>query len=340
MRASREPLTNQHGGALLTVLWLSAALSAIAFTVATRVRSETDHVANSADGLRAWYLATGAVERGIQWMMWGWTSQYNNSDGSSKYWAPNMPRMNMSFPSGDAVVEMIPESSKLNVNTASPDDLQRLITVISGDPARAREIAAAVVDWRSPPQDSDFDSFYLSLDSPFHARHASFQEIEELMLVKGITAELFYGNYVPDSNGRLYASGGLRDCLSVWGGNGPFDINSVSPALMRALGVSPEVAQAVVARRQAGPFKNIAEARDLGADSGRLGIGGNYIWTLRATARLRRQDGSPSDVVRTAAAVVKLVDARQYYMEPVHVLRWYDDAWSQSAIAPPGAVHP
>src|SRR5580698_6584848 len=70
-RFPNTSLKDRRGSALLAVLWLSAALAAIAFSVSTSVRSETDRVASAADGLRAWYLATGSVERGIQWMCWG-----------------------------------------------------------------------------------------------------------------------------------------------------------------------------------------------------------------------------------------------------------------------------
>jgi hypothetical protein len=62
-------------------------------------------------------------------------------------------------------------------------------------------------------------------------------------------------------------------------------------------------------------------------------VGGNSIWTLRGTARLRSPDERPSEVVRSAGAVVKFVDQRTY-ATPVHILRWYDDAWSQEAVAP------
>ncbi len=62
---------SEKGGALLTVLWLAAALSAIALSLAASVRAEIEHSSATADGLRAAYLATGAVERGIQWMLWG-----------------------------------------------------------------------------------------------------------------------------------------------------------------------------------------------------------------------------------------------------------------------------
>ena len=75
------------------------------------------------------------------------------------------------------------------------------------------------------------------------------------------------------------------------------------------------------------------EVSAMGVPAGRMRVGGNLIWTLRASARLKRPDGTPSEVVRTASATVKLLDPRGFAI-PVHILRWYDDAWSESAVAP------
>ncbi len=329
--------SGRRGSALLTVLWLSACLAAIAFSVSSSVRAETDRVEASSNGLRAWYLATGAVERGIQWMVWGDT--YRNPDGSPKYWQFGMPRMNMTFPSGSAVVEMIPESAKLDINHASADDLMKVVAAVSGNADRAMQITEAILDWRGGSPGSQFDQYYLSISPTFRARHASFQEIEELLFVRGMTPELFYGNFVADGQGALYASGGLRDCLSVWGSMGPFDANSMSPALMAAVGAPPDGVAGIVARRKVQPFKNLNEVGAMGVPTGRMRIGGNLIWTLRASSRLKRPDGLPSDVVRTASATVKLLDPKLFAI-PVHVLRWYDDAWSENAIAPPSATVP
>jgi len=323
--------SNRRGSALLTVLWLSACLAAIAFSVSSSVRSETDRVEASSNGLRAWYLATGAVERGIQWMLWG--EAFRNPDGSPRFWQFGAPRMNMAFPSGTAVVEMIPESSKLDINHANPNDLVKVITAVSGDAIRAQEITGAILDWRGGSLGSAYDQYYFNISPTFRARHASFQEIEELLFVRGMTPELFYGNYVADNEGALYASGGLRDCLSVWGSLGPFDVNSVSPALMASIGVPPGGIAAIVARRKVAPFRNMNEVNAMGIPAPRMRVGGNLIWTLRASSRLKRPDGTPSETVRTASATVKLLDPRGFAI-PVHILRWYDDAWSESAVAP------
>jgi general secretion pathway protein K len=319
-----------RGGALLAVLWMSASLAAIALSLASTVRSETGRAETNSDGLRAWYLATGSVERGIQWMMWG--PDYRNPDGSPRFWEPNTPRMFVTYPSGEAVIEMIPEMSKLNINSASPNDLLRLVTVLAGNPAQAARVVEGILEWRGS---GSRDQPVLVPAQTFQPRRASFEEIEELLLVPGVTPELFYGNYVPDTEGRLYAQGGLRDCLSVWGSNGPFDVNTASPALLEAFGVPRPAIRSILERRAVRPFRNMGDVREFGVPGGRFGLGGNLVWTLRATARLRRPDGSPSEAVRTASAVVKLLDRREYFQNPVHVLRYYDDAWSQFALTPP-----
>ena len=183
-----------RGGALLAVLWLTAALSAIAFSLATTIRAETDRVSTNSDGVRAYYLAAGSVERAVTWM--SWTGQ-SNPDGSPKYFAPGMPGFRYSYPTGEVFVELIPEASKLNVNTATREDLLRLVLVVGAEPGRAETIAAAIIDWRTPinpQQGGAFDQVYLSRSQSFRAPHASFEEIEELALVQGMTQELFHGS--------------------------------------------------------------------------------------------------------------------------------------------------
>jgi general secretion pathway protein K len=333
-RGANPPGHGERGSALIAVLWMSAALAAIAFSVSSTVRSETDRVATNADGLRTYYLASGSIERGVQWVMWG--GDYRNLDGSPAYWEPNLPRMTMHYPSGDAVVEMIPESSKLNINLAPSDELYRVALAVSGDPARAAQIAQGMIEWRSPGAAASPPS--LDLGPTFQPRHASFEEIEELLLVHGMTPEIYYGNFIADADGRLYARGGMRDCLSVWGSSGPFDINSASPALMEAVGVAPDTVTQIVKLRSLRPILSMGDAAAAGGPFPNLSVGGNVIWTLRATARLRRPDGTPSDTVRTSSATIKILDRRRNYQMPVHVLRYYDDAWSQFAVTPPGPL--
>jgi general secretion pathway protein K len=328
MKTSRSP---EKGGALLTVLWVSAALAAIAFSVSMSIRAETDRAGTAADGLRAMYLATGSVDRAVQWLLWG--------TGSDRFFDyrrySDKPRLTFSYPSGEVVVEMTPETAKLDINHVSGDDLLRLVTAVSGDSVHAREITEGILGWRGGGSGADTPA----QGSTFQPRRASFEEIEELLLVRGMTPEMYYGNYVAEGDGRLSPRGGLRDSLSVWGSLGPFDANGASPALLEALGASPGAIAQLVRRRAQQPFHNLAEVAALGIPIDRLNVGLEHlIWNIRATARLRRPDGSPSEVVRSASAVAKLVlPPRNRPFDPrrLRVLRFYEDAWSEFAAAPP-----
>jgi general secretion pathway protein K len=327
---TNSPRSRQSGSALLAVLWLAAGLAAIGISVSATVRGETERVATAEDSLKAYYLASGGVERAALDLLW--QPQLPPEKRAIPLYATEVV---YPFPTGMVRVEIIPETSKADVNNASPELLYRIALAVTGDDARAREIAEAIVDWRIPsPQATAFDQYYSSLVPSFLAAHSSIREIEELLLVKGVTPDIFYGSYAleegsaPAGAARLAARPGLMDCLSVFG-TSAVDLNTVSPALLAALGLDPGTIAAIVARRQEQPFKP-NELTIVQEVNGKFGIGfrigGNTIFTLRATARLRQADGRFSDVRRTVGAMVKYMPSG--YDSPLHILRWYDTAWS------------
>jgi len=238
------------------------------------------------------------------------------------------------FPSGSVRVEILPEAAKLDVNNVPAMDLYRLALALGLDPERAQQISAAIDDWRhAAPDGSLFDPFYLSQVPSFRPPHASIQEIEELLLVRGVTTDLFYGTYVPvaDQAGgrRLVRRDGLVDCLSVYGARDRVDANTAAPAVLAAVGLSPGAINALLERRRFAPLtqQQLGEfVQAIGPGGDRLRVEGNSIVTLRATARLRLQDGKLSDLKRTVAAQVKYMPSGSDL--PYHTLRWYDTAWS------------
>jgi general secretion pathway protein K len=317
---SRDRRRVVRGSALLAVLWLAAALSAIAFSVANTVRAETERTSAEVDALRSYYLAIGAIDRAILWIQWGPT--HRNPDGTPRYYQSPMPALQFNFPTGTATTEIIPETSKLNVNGAPPAELLRLLLALGAPPDQAELVVQGIVDWRtSSPGGSftQFDQYYLSLTPSFRARHASFQEIEEL----------FYGSYTKDDQGRLIPRAGLRDCLSVYGSTSSMDANTVQPAVMQAIGISPEVATAIVNLRHAAPLRDTGPLTPFsggGPGMGRLALNPSPIVTLRATARVRLANGQLSDLRRSVSAMVKFLGPE--WNPPFHVMRWYDNAAS------------
>ena len=322
----KTPTTNK-GAALLAVLWLAAALSAIAFTLANTVRGEIERSSTDADGLKAYYLAEGAIDRMLVYIELG--PAFVGPDGEPRFQQGIGRVIRLDFPTGVVRAEYVPENSKLNVNFATPPELTTLLLALGVNPNQAPAIVAGILDWRAGTPGgsfSEFDQYYLSLTPSFRARHASLQEIEELLLVQGITPDLFYGSYTRDADGRLIPHAGLRDCLSVYGSLGVLDVNNVTPEVMVAVGVTPDTAAAIVALRKIAPIANVAQLAPFnngGRGMARLGMTNGSIVTLRATAQLRLPNGQLSDLHRTVSAMVKLLGPD--WNPPFHIMRWYDN---------------
>lgn len=355
MDNNRRALKTNQGTALLAVLWLAAGLSAIALTIANTIRGETERSSTESDGLKAYYLAAGAIDRMLLYLEMPSSSRQPGSqrrgglqqsgsvlDPSQAFALQDFTRLlPLDFPTGVVVGELIPENSKLDVNTANPRDLLNLVVALGQDPVRAEQTVAGILDWRGSSRGgslTEFDQYYLSLTPSFQARHASFEEIEELLLVRGVTPDLFYGSYTRDAQGQLVPHAGLRDCLSVYGSTSGFDVNTVEPAVMQAIGIPADVAAAIYAMRKVAPIRNLNQLAPFRSSSpgvGRLAmeslaINHGFALTLRATAQLKLSNGQLSDLRRTVSELVMFLDPESERFKPgqppYHVLRWYQNA--------------
>jgi len=317
----------RRGSALLAVLWLSAALAAIGFSVANTVRGETERTSTSLDALRSYYLAVAGIERGSLELLW------SVMNPGSRMLPAGVTTATYHFATGDVRLEILPEAGKLDINHSPVEQLFRLGLALGLEPGRAQEVSAAIDDWRRPVSEGSlFDLYYSSLAPSFRAPHSSFKEIEELLQVKGVTPDIFYGTYVPAAEGaggpRLVWHAGLADCLTVYGSGNRIDVNSAQPAVLMAVGVPPGAVAAIVQRRQAAAILESQIGEFLGSlgVQAPLRVGGNSIVTMRATAQLRLDGGKLSDLKRTVAAQVKYMPSG--FDAPIHILRWYDTAWS------------
>jgi general secretion pathway protein K len=294
------------------------------------VRGETERASTDMDGARGYYLAAGAMERASMELLW------SASAPSDRRLVPlGASHVDYVFPGGVVRVDIFPETAKLNVNLSPPEDLYHLCLALGLEADRARDIAAAIVEWRSPALGpTGLDAYYLSLTPSFRPPHASFQMIEELLLVKGVTPDIYYGTYAPSEEPagegapRLLPRPGLADCLSIYGSDAAVDANTAQPAVLAAVGMPPNAIAALVGRRNAAPLLPgdlQALMETMGPSANRLRLGGNSIFTFRATARPRLPNGQLSDLRRTLAAQVKYLPKGD---DPVQILRWYGAPWS------------
>jgi DNA uptake protein ComE-like DNA-binding protein len=106
------------------------------------------------------------------------------------------------------------EASKLNLNTATDAQLLKLVeTVLAGQQEAESDIdpqaiVDAIIDWRdadSKPTgeagDTE-DAYYRLLDKPYRVKNGPFSTVEELLLVKGVTGQVLFGEDF-DRNGLL-----------------------------------------------------------------------------------------------------------------------------------------
>ena len=102
------------------------------------------------------------------------------------------------------------EASKLNLNEATESQLLLLLqTVLADDPDRDPQVIVdAILDWRDSddePRSEEFPAeqeYYDELDVPYRVRNGPFQTVEELLLVRGVTGDVLYGEDF-DRNGLL-----------------------------------------------------------------------------------------------------------------------------------------
>jgi general secretion pathway protein K len=124
-------------------------------------------------------------------------------------------------------------------------------------------VVDSILDWRDP---DDFyrvngaeNDYYQSLREPYHCKNGNLDSIEELLLVRGVTPDLFYGKKgVKKGEEELKVSQiGLKDIFSIYSLGEQVDINSATPLVLSVvLGIPNEISQVILKARKEKGFEN------------------------------------------------------------------------------------
>lgn len=245
----------QRGSILLLVLWVTAALSFVALSLAFRVRTEMAATRYRVEAEQGRFLAEGALQQALYLIK---SPGLRDADGKLLY-KPGEP-LDFSYATGTARVTVASEAGKLNVNIVPVDRLQALLQAAGLDEGEARTIAAAIDEWRKPlksaAERSALDDFYASLTPPYEAAHKPLVRLEELLRVYGITPEIYYGSVQRDPDGILVRRGGLVRLLTTFGNFGGVDANLAPYEVLRTVpGMTDEGARRLVAERRVKPYR-------------------------------------------------------------------------------------
>ncbi len=190
---------------------------------------------------------------------------------------------------GHCTISVAEESGKININAlCGPDgrliqirveQLLRLIDNINiqsgGDSSISYGIAPAIIDWVDSDDDVTMlpfisgqnsgaeNNYYQKLDEPYHCKNAPFEVLGELLLVKGMTKDIYYGRK-GDENKGIKSVPGISQYLTVYG-DGKININEASAMVIQSLSenMNLPLAQNIVEQRKIRRYLNIEQLKQV-----------------------------------------------------------------------------
>jgi general secretion pathway protein K len=341
----------ERGVALLLVLWIFMVLGVLALDFARFVRDDAMAAVNLADETRGYYVALAGINTAIFEVQRAREEATTpepaaeeastlDEDKHEKRVPPDGAWHESTFGEARYAVRMLDEGGRIALNKADDALLTQVVTTLMQGGNRTTglskrdldaiaEVVDGILDWRDPDDDlvrmhGAEDEYYLGLRRPYRAKNGWFDALEELLLVRGVTPALYYGD------GGLP---GLRDIVSVYSRSTKVNIRTAPPAVLQVLlGVDAATLSDLVALRDADPdaFLPLAQAAAMAVDP-RLVLmldsdPNPTVVTLEAKADLRDP--------RNQSRVAVVADLSAETAEGAKVIRWLDRApWSGP---PPG----
>lgn len=337
-------LDNHRGIALFMVLWILALLSVIVAEFSAAMRTEVNITRNFKEEAVAYYIARAGVDIAIRKLVQG-----GNAAPAADGAVENEPEFRLNAPitipfgQGTIELEIQNEAGKININRASQRLLTQMLSPFDLTDEEKAVIVDSIMDWR------DKDSFhrlngaeaayYQKLTPPYVPRNNDFESIEELLKVRGISKEIFYG--------------GLKEMLTLYPKSEPereyieentddpddppkkwyrldenrIDLNAAAVETLRALPSMTENAiDAIVAHRRQAEFTAVTELASLVEENVYndsilfLTLENSPFYTIRSTGNL---PGSASN--RTVRVLVEIAS---HFKGRYRILQWWDDAES------------
>jgi general secretion pathway protein K len=190
---------------------------------------------------------------------------------------------------------------KVNINTASPQLLTQVLTAMGVDANAMPIISDSILDWVQPGDNPRLsgakNQYYLSLNPPYYCKEAPMDDLGELLLVKGVTWDLYtgqgqgqksaapkgFGSSPFENNGYAF---GLRDVLTPFS-DGRINLNTADANVLQCIpGVDAATADAIIKARSGPdgadgtsddtPFRNPGDVQRAGVGPEVIQSAGQY----------------------------------------------------------------
>jgi general secretion pathway protein K len=290
MRVFTRP--NRSGIALIVVLIVIVVLAILAGGFAYTMRVETTLARNASFNTELDWIGRAGVAY-CQWLL----SKPCPYDALTQRWAKGAgDRCEGSDPAtgemirdesildevpvghGSFTWEIVDQERYFNINRVDEQLLKEALTLIGVDAGQMTTIVNSILDWRdvdnSPRMSGTESEAYEQQDPPYVAKNGPFDDMSELLLVRGVTPGMYSGSgrgYPPRIVNRaagqpsvfeepVYAVGMLDLFCALSGPTA--NINTISAqALQMVPSIDENIAMAIIQERDGinGPFKSMAE---------------------------------------------------------------------------------
>jgi general secretion pathway protein K len=295
LRRVHHRFSADGGSILVGLLWCLALLSVIVIGVLHTARMDLLVQKNYGDRIQAHYLALAGIEKARALLYRDAHDRSRNRknhtgdlyDDEQQFRNVALGRGVLSVihrgrpdEGGGIIFGVSDEESRLNVNTATADELAKLQNMTP-------DVATAIVNWRGGDNTTMAAEaqYYGELKPPYQPRLGPYQTVRELLMVRGVAPDLLLGRDV-HQNGMLamgeknFAFPGSVESEDLgWAGIFTVDSsvqnlnaagedrvniqNADESSLTAIHGITPPIARAIVAYRGQHRFQSIADLLDV-----------------------------------------------------------------------------
>jgi len=260
-------IKSQEGVALLIVLWILAVLMVMALSFSVMTRAHSYDLLFFKEGMINKYLAEAGVNRGVTEIIYRSVNRTQSVTLVGKdIWRTDGTSYSINAGDGGYRLRILDETGKISLNWMTDNSgiiLKNLLVRQGVTSEEADIIVDSILDWKDRDNlhrlSGAEDEHYMSLPNPYKARNGYFETLDELILVRGMTPQILYG----DSKSR-----GIIHLLSLVNNSTQINMNAAPAEVLAALpGVSEEMVKRLMETRTIAEFRGAEDVADIIGDS-------------------------------------------------------------------------
>ena len=274
--------SSARGFAVIVAMIAITILSILVAAFALSMKVETKLAQNVEEDPQLLRLGRSGVEYARWILAQQATGPGGRYDSLNQKWAggpgsltdSNSPLSNISldnYPLGDGKfsIKIVDLERKININSAGQAMIRQVLTLMGVDADTISVVSDSINDWidadNAPGLAGAENDYYQSLDPPYYAKNAPIDDLSELLLVKGVTLDMYWGSRSVNHNpaafqhpklGFGHAPGeapdypfGLVDIFTPFS-DGRININTADATVLQMIpGADANIAQEIIKQR-------------------------------------------------------------------------------------------